>query len=520
MPFDPPEQFNLADWFLVDRLREGSGDRVALRTGARSLTYAEVDRLANRYGTALRALGVRQEERVLVAAPDGPDFVGAVFGAAKIGAVVVMVNPDLARDALAHVMAVARPPAAVVGPEAVAAFTAAGAQAGRTPALLVTAPSAGHATLDDLDTSDDLDTVATHRDDPAVWLFSGGTTGRPKIAVQPHRSFANTTVAYAHDAVGYAADDRTLSVPKLYFGYALGSNLLFPFSVGACAVLYPEHPTAEVVFDQIRRHRPTILVNVPRLIADMVDHPAAAEQDLSCLRFATSAGEALPPDLHRRWTATFGVELLDGLGTAEMWHIFCSNLPGAVRPGTLGRAVPGFEIAVRDDDGRDVGDGEVGRLWVRGGSRALGYWQDLDTSAAAFVGEWFAGGDLVRRDGDGYLSYVGRGDDALKVGGRWLAPAEVEGCLLAHPAVTAASVVGAPDRAGLVKPVAFVVAQGAGTGEDLEAVLQAHVLAHLEAYKHPRRVFVMQDLPRTHLGKVNRAELKRLAAEASSDAKE
>ncbi|MGH8886832.1 MAG: benzoate-CoA ligase family protein [Egibacteraceae bacterium] len=507
----PSESLNIADVFLAARLREGRGDRVALRLADRDLTYAEVDRLANRFGNALRALGVRQEERVLLALPDGAEYAGALFGILKLGAVVVMVNPGLPVSSLATILGCARASAAVVSAGAVELLEAAAAEAGQGPRLLVAGDDA-------LDVPDELEIVATHRYDPAIWLFSGGTTGRPKAVVQTHASFANTTERYAKQAVGYRETDVTLSVPKLYFGYATGSNLFFPFAVGASAALYPEHPTADVVFAQIRRHRPTILVNVPKMVADLVAHPEAAQQDLSCLRFATSAGEALPPPLYERWKATFGVELLDGLGTAEMWHIFVSNTLGAVRPGSLGRSVPGFDVRVRDDDGRDLPDGHVGRLWVRGGSRALGYWQDLPKTAEAFRGEWFVGGDLARRDPDGFLFYAGRADDALKVGGKWLLPAEVESCLLQHPAVTEAAVVGVGDPSGLVKPVAFVVAADPGAadpgvaGPGLEAALQRHCLERLEPYKHPRRVVLLAGLPRTHLGKVDRSALKRLAA--------
>jgi acyl-coenzyme A synthetase/AMP-(fatty) acid ligase len=364
-----------------------------------------------------------------------------------------------------------------------------------------------------LDCRDGLEPARTHRDDPAIWLFSGGTTGRPKAAVQTHGSFANTTELYGRRAMGWNETDTTLSVPKLYFGYATGANLFFPLSVGGSAALFPEHPTAEVLLEQIARHRPTILINTPKMVAAMIDlaaSPAGAGADLSSVRFATSAGEALPPSLYARWKETFGVELYDGLGTAEMWHVFVSNQPGAVLPGSLGRVVPGFELAVRDADGRDVADGEVGRLWVRGDSLALGYWQDVPQSQEAFRGPWFAGSDLVRRDAEGFVHYVGRGDDALKVGGKWLLPAEVEDCLLAHEAVTEAAVVGVPDGAGLTRPVAFVVPAGAAP-DDLASDLQQHCLARLDAYKHPRKVFVVADFPRTHLGKVDRGALRRLA---------
>jgi benzoate-CoA ligase family protein len=494
---------NIADRFLVDRLREGRGDRVALRLPGRDLTYEEVDRLANRFGNALLARDVRPEERVILALPDGAEYVGALFGILKVGAVAVMVNPGLAAEGMAAMVGLSRARVAVTDP----------AVAVPVEHPVVVGPGDGER----LDGPDALETVPTHRDDPAIWLFTGGTTGLPKAAVQTHASFANTTRCYAHDAMGWREDDITLAVPKLYFGYATGSNLFFPFSVGASAALFPEHPTPEVVFERIARHRPTILVNVPKMVAGMVDHPAAADQDLSCLRFATSAGEALPPSLHERWNDTFGVPLYDGLGTAEMWHIFVSNQPGAVRPGSLGRAVPGFDVRVCDDDGNELRIGEVGRLWVRGASRALGYWQDAEKSADAFRGEWFAASDMVRRDTDGYFHYVGRADDALKVGGKWLLPAEVEDCLLAHPAVAEVAVVGVPDPGGLTKPVAFVVA-GAGAvavpAEDLPAVLRDHCLTHLDPYKAPRRVIVVDGLPRTHLGKIDRGALRRQGAGA------
>ncbi len=500
MPFTVPEQFNMASWFLDARLDDGAGDRVALRTDAGEHTYAEVAELAGRYAAALAELGVRQEERVVIALPDGPDFVGAFFGILKLGAVVVMVNPAQARDALAGILGYSRASAVVADGTSREAIEQAAALVSRRPGLLDTGgemPDGGVAT------------AATHRDDPAVWLFSGGTTGRPKAVVQTHNSFANSTECYAKAGLGYRADDVTLSVPKLYFGYATGSNLLFPFSVGASAVLFPQHPTPEVLFRLIARHRPTILVNVPTMVNQMVGHPDAGAADLSSLRLATSAGEALPPALYQRWREAFGVELLDGLGTAEMWHVFVSNLPGQVRPGTLGRAVPGFEVKVCDPDGAEVPPGEVGLLWVRGNSRALGYWQNAAKSAAAFRGEWFVGGDLVRMDADGWVTYVGRGDDALKVGGKWLVPAEVEGCLAGHPAVAECAVVGVPDAAGLTKPYAFVVAHDPTPG--LEDELKQYALDRLDPYKHPRRVFVVDVLPQTHLGKVDRGKLRELA---------
>jgi acyl-coenzyme A synthetase/AMP-(fatty) acid ligase len=282
---------------------------------------------------------------------------------------------------------------------------------------------------------------------------------------------------------------------------------LFPLSVGASAVLFEEHPTPEVLFEKIARHRPTVLVNVPSAINQMLSAPDASEHDLSSLRLATSAGEALPETLYHRWKDTFGVELLDGLGTAEMWHIFITNTVGDVKPGTLGKVVPGYEIKACDDDGNEVAPGEVGRLWVKGDSLALGYHDDPEQTAEAFRDAWFVGGDLVSIDEDGYVTHRGRGDDAIKVKGKWFRPQEVESVLLDHPSVRACAVVAVDDHAGLARPVAFVVPDG----EVTEQTLIDWSLENLEAYKHPRRIFFVEELPQTHLGKVDRAALRRAA---------
>ncbi|MFN2432811.1 MAG: benzoate-CoA ligase family protein [Gemmatimonadota bacterium] len=507
MPFTPPESFNIADYFLDARLREGKGDRAALRTDERTLTYGDVQALANRFGHTLRGAGVEPEQRVMIALPDGAEYVGALFGALKIGAVVVMVNPELKPDAIAQLYGYTRAAVALVHEPGADAFRTAARDVPTLERILVV----GEAELADRLASapQELESFPSHRDDPAIWLFSGGTTGRPKAVVQTHASFANTTERYAKQVLHYADADVTISVPKLFFGYATGSNLLFPFSVGASAVLFPERCTAEVLFEKIARFRPSILVNVPAMVNQMVSHPDAARRDLSCLRLSTSAGEALPVELHRRWTETFGVELLDGLGTAEMWHIFISNQPGRVKPGTLGTVVPGFDVKVCDDDGAELPTGEVGLLWVRGGSRAIGYWQLMESTQRVFRGEWVVTGDLVRRDADGTFTHCGRADDMLKVSGKWLSPQEVESCLLQHPAVQEVAVVGIARERGLVKPHAFVVRSGTDArAGDLAQELKAFVRERLDPYKHPREIVFLEALPRTHLGKVDRARLK------------
>jgi benzoate-CoA ligase family protein len=495
---------NIADFFLDARIREGRGDRTALITDAGRLSYREVQALANRYANVLSSAGVAPEQRVIIALPDGPDYVGALFGILKIGAVVVMVNPELKPDAIQYFFDYSRAVVALVAAEKADAFRAAAEHATHSPKLLEVGGIVWKSRLGVA--PDTWRNFPTHPDDPAIWLFSGGTTGRPKAAVQPHRSFVNTCQCYAGKVLCYTETDVTLSVPKLYFGYATGSNLLFPFSAGARSVLFDERSTADVIFDRIARHRPTILITVPTMINQMVSDPEAERRDLSCLRLATSAGEGLPEELHARWDMMFNVPLLDGLGTAEQWHIFLSNRVGRVRRGTLGEVVPGFEIRVVDEEGRDVPDGTMGHLWVRGGSRALGYWQHLDKSQSCFRGEWVVTGDLVRRDADGYYTYGGRADELLKVSGKWLSATEVENCLLQHPAVAQVAVVGVTDANGLVKPCAWVVARE--RRDDLAEGLKAFVYERLEPYKCPREVIFVDSLPTTHLGKVDRGKLR------------
>lgn len=493
-----PEVLNADSFFLRDRLDEGLSNSVALRLDDATFTYGGIDRLADRYAVDLLDAGVSARDRVLIVLPDGLNYVAALFGIFRIGGVVVMLNPGLAPTAMSAIVDGSTAAAAVVHEKHLANFQQ--AIGGWEPALIVVdgRASAG---------GGEIATAATGPEDPAIWLFSGGTTGEPKAVVQTHRSLVNTTRLYGQGALGLGPNDITMSIPKLYFGYATGSNLLFPFSVGASVVLFDEHPTPEALFRRIEGHRPTVLVNVPSAINQMLAHPGAAQRDLSSLRFATSAGEALPETLYHRWKDTFGVELLDGLGTAEMWHIFVSNTVGDVRPGTLGKVVPGFEIRVCDDEGKELPAGEVGRLWVRGDSLGLGYWEQPEKTAEAFRSGWFVGGDLVSIDEDGYVTHRGRADDAIKVKGKWFRPQEVESVLLDHTAVKECAVVAVGDEAGLTKPVAFVVTVSDTTEQDLID----WVLEHLEPYKHPRRIYFVDALPQTHLGKVNRSALKEMA---------
>ncbi len=508
-PGDVPAALNLADWLLEARIREGLGAEPAILGRDGITTYDDLRADTHRFGHLLRDLGVEPEQRVIIGLPDIPEFAAALLGAIGIGAVGVMVNCQLRPDELAYFYDYTRARVAIVHAEQLAAFEEAARGARHLRRIVVVGGNAGSHVSFEREAGgsrQDLDLFDSHRDDAALWLFSGGTTGRPKGVIQSHRSFVATTVLYGQRVLGMKRGDRTLSVPKLYFGYATGSNLFFPLSVGATSILFPERCTAEALFEQIAKHRPTVLINVPTMINKMVNHDRCGEQDLSCLRLATSAGEALPVELYDRWKRTFGVELLDGLGTAEMWHVFVTNRLGDVKPGTLGRVVEGFDLRVRDDDDRDVGPGEVGWLWVRGGARAIGYWQHQEKNESAFRGEWYVSGDMISRDADGYITYHGRGDDMLKVGGKWLAPSDVENCLLQHSRVKECAVVGVTDQDGLTKPHAFVVADG--DTEGLGDELRAWVRERLEPYKAPREVAFLATLPRTHLGKVDRGKLR------------
>ena len=501
-------QLNLAAYFVDARLADGAGDRVAIHVAGNTgpttqHTYRDVADGSSRIAHLLNAEEIRPEERVIIALPDGVPFVETLFGVLRRGAVVVMVNPDAPVDLLTYFCEYTRATAVVTDTAHLAACSQAITSLARQPLLL---DIEARRMVDATNTSERrYEAFPSHPDDAAIWLFSGGTTGRPKAVIQTNRSFQNTTELYGQRVLALTAADVTMSVPKLFFGYALGSNVLFPFSVGASCVLFAERSTPETIFSLARRCRPTILINVPTMVQQMAAHPDASTADLSSLRLVTSAGEALPPELYARWKELFGVELLDGLGTAEMWHIFLTNHPGRVVPGSLGHVVEGFEVKLCDADGREVPDGDVGTLWVKGNSRAIAYWQRMDDTVQAFRGEWYVSGDMLRKSADGSYVYCGRADDMLKVSGKWLAPGELENCLLQHQAVREVAVVGVKNADGLIKPCAFVVTDQ-GTPQ-LAADLQAFVRSRLEPYKYPRVVRFVDSLPRTHLGKVDRHAL-------------
>ncbi len=508
-----PERFNMADYFLDARVREGRGGRTAVRVGDQRWTYSEMQALANRASWALRDRGIDVEDRVLLLLPDGVEFAAAWFGILKAGAVFCMGNPLAPEADLEHLLGYTRARAVVAHESVLDRLERALERHPRCKVRLLVGgrESPGWTHWNDAlaSASDHTDNAETGRDDVAGWLFTSGTTGKPKGAVHFHHDFPYDTECYAKRTLGLREDDVFLSVSRLFFGYATGTNLMFPFAVGGTAVFFPDKPTPERIFEHVEKYGVTVLSNVPAMIRQMVDAPGAETAKLGTLRMALSAGEALPAQLYERWRARGWCEILDGIGSAELFHIYITNRLGDVRLGSLGRIVEGYEARIVGPDGNDVADGEMGRLWVKGDSAALCYWGDQEKSKATFVGgDWVVSADLFTRDAEGYYFYAGRGDDMLKVRGMFVSPLEIEDCLATHPAVKECAVVGALDEEGMSVPKAVVVLrEGHAPSDAMTTDLQEHVKTRLARYKFPRIVGYLDALPRNDRGKVLRKDL-------------
>lgn len=546
-----PETFNLADYYLFDRLAEGLGDKVAVRFGEQRHTYGDIAAKTRDLAAFFAAKGVAREQRVLIVLHDTPAFVWSFFATLHHGAVVAMGNPEAPAEDLRYLVEYTRA-AAVITIARVAESMLPALRESDTLKTLIVVPEVetGGDVLEEVTMPAGIGAVdvavlghalgygraardggapppkPARRDDLAIWLFTSGSTGRSKAAMHTHRDFAFNTEVYAKGTVGYRADDVTVSVPRLFFGYATGTNLMFPFAVGATTGLFAERPTPASLTAAIERYRPTIVTNVPTMMGKLLDEDDARRAagapplDFSTVRFHLSAGEALPPSLLTRFTERFKNDVYDGIGSAEMFHIYCSNRPGDIKPGSLGRAVDGYTLKILPSEAAAPGEaelprGETGVMWVKGDSVALGYFQDRDKSWATFHGHWCRTGDLFKLDEEGYLWFSGRADDLLKVGGIWVAPIEVEECLMQHPAVSIAAVIGGEDE-GLTKPKAFVVLREearAGAADDeklglLAAELKEHVLRKLSKHKYPRWVVFVDELPKNDRGKVDKKALK------------
>jgi benzoate-CoA ligase family protein len=511
-----PEDFNVSTAFLDRNLEQGRGDRVALIASDDRITYRTLLAQVNRAGNALRALGIRPEERVMLLMLDVPEMAYVFWGAIRIGAVAVPANTALKPHDYAYMLRDSRAAALVVSEELLPAVEPVLPGLPNLRHVLVAGtPGRGQHALRDLlrAASPELVPAPTHRDEPALWLWSSGSTGLPKGTVHLHHDMIYAADLYGRTVLEIRESDVCLSIAKLYFAYGLGNALYFPFRVGAAAVLYPGRFEPRLYFDLIQRYRPTLFFGVPTAYAAML--AAEGPADLGDVRLCVSAGEPLPAAIFTRWKERFGVEILDGIGSTEAFHIYISNRPGRVRPGSSGEVVPGYAVKIVDDAGREAPPGEIGDLLVSGDSLASGYWNKHDRTKQAFRGEWFVSGDKYYRDADGFYWYCGRSDDMLKVGGQWVAPAEVEATLIQHPAVLECGVVGQADADDLVKPYAFVVLKPGHTpGEALAKELQAFVRDKIAAYKYPRWIEFLPELPKTATGKIQRFRLReRLAGE-------
>jgi 4-hydroxybenzoate-CoA ligase len=508
-----PDSYNAVTWLLDRNVDEGRGAKLAFTDTVSELTYADLQKQTRRFGNLLRRLGVRREERVAMIMLDTIDFPIVFLGAIRAGVVPVPLNTLLTAEQYAYILADCRARVLFVSD---ALWPAVRDVAGRLSALehviIVGDEAHGQKLFSDelAKESDTFETAATHADEPAFWLYSSGSTGMPKGVRHLHSSLAATAETYAKQVLGIREDDVGLSAAKLFFAYGLGNALTFPMSVGASTVLNSERPTPARMFDLMQRYNPSIFFGVPTLFAAMLnDETQKTSTGGNRLRVCTSAGEALPESVGHHWKERFGVDILDGVGSTELLHIFLSNAPGDVKYGTSGRPVPGYQVRLVDDNGNDVADGEVGELLVNAPSAAEGYWNQRSKSRLTFAGHWTRTGDKYVRDAEGRYTYCGRADDMFKVSGIWVSPFEVESALITHPAILEAAVVPEADGEGLLKPKAFVVLKQGITRDGLNEALKDHVKQSVGPWKYPRWIEVVDALPKTATGKIQRFKLRK-----------
>ncbi len=508
-----PRDYNAAHDLL--QRNAARSDKVAYidaATGAQ-LTFGQLAEQSHRLANTLRARGFAPETRVMVAMLDTPEWPVVFLGCILAGVVPIAANTLLTtrdfefmlRDSRAQALFVSQPLLPAFEPlvgkiSSLRHVFVAGGTGDNAVAALVAAGQP------------DQRVEGTCSDDACFWLYSSGSTGTPKGTVHLHSHLIQTAELYGRAVLGIREDDVVFSAAKLFFAYGLGNALTFPLAVGATTVLLPGRPTPADVFSVLRKYQPTIFYGVPTLYAALLADPARPQRSALNLRVCTSAGEALPAEIGKRWTEAYGCEILDGIGSTEMLHIFLSNRPGKVRYGTTGQAVPGYELRIVGDDGRECGPGEIGELQISGPSAALMYWNNRSKTKATFAGEWTRSGDKYTRDADGYYTYGGRSDDMLKVGGIYVSPFEVEACLMTHADILEAAVIGVADSDGLVKPKAYVVLKPGRPAD--AAALQAHVKSMLAPYKYPRWIEFVPELPKTATGKIQRFKLRAVASAA------
>ena len=503
-----PERYNVGADLVERNLKAGRGSKVAIHSATADVTYDELQRLACGAGRALLELGVRREERVLIAAYDSPGWVAAFLGAARIGAIPVPVNPLLQRsadydhyieDSLAQVVVVDANTEEKLQPAVEAA-----SHKPRTLHLGQIKPAA------------DVPTAATRKDDMAFWLYSSGSTGKPKAVVHLQHDIPYTCVTYAEQVLGIKESDTTFSTTGLFHAYGFGNNLTFPYWVGASTVLHAGRHTPQTVLDTIEKRKPTLFFSAPTLYNAILNFEGSKGRDLKSVRHCVAAAESLPAEVWRRWKEAFGLTILDGVGSTEMLHIYCSNRLDDFRPGSSGKPVPGYELKILDEHGQPVPQGEAGDMYVKGDSALALYWAQHERSKRSIVGEWFFTGDRYRVDEDGYYWYEGRSDDMIKVSGLWVSPIEIESALLEHPAVAESAVVGISVE-GFTKIKAFVITRpDAAAGDALADELREHCKSNLQRFQYPHEVEFVTELPKTVTGKIQRYKLRDREREAAT----
>lgn len=510
-----PDIFNAAAYFVDRHIDEGRGERIAIECGDERVTYRQVFERVNRVGSALRDhLGIQPEQRVALILHDTPAFAYSFFGAIKAGAVPVPLNTLWRARDYAHALRDSGARALVISEALWREFQSIDRReiARLAHVVVIGDAPAGTLRFDDLlaHGSPALHAEPTHKDAMAFWLYSSGSTGRPKGCVHLQHDMYVCAEAYATGILGMNDADRCFSAAKLFFAYGLGNALYMPFAVGATSILLPEPPVAPRVYEVIERYKPTLLFSVPTNFGMLLAHRRdGADFDLSSVRYAISAGEALPEPIFRRFKERFGVEILDAIGSTECLHMFIANRPGAVRPGSSGQVIPGYEARIVDDEGAPLGPGEMGNLLIKGDSTCAFYWNQHEKTKQTIQGEWIRTGDKYVCDADGYYWYGGRSDDMLKAGGIWVSPIEIENVLVDHEAVQECAVVGREDGDGLAKPFAYVVLRANVSGSpELAATLQQFVRERLADYKRPRGVEFVAELPKTATGKLQRFKLR------------
>lgn len=508
---DLPEWYNAS--VLVDRnLEAGRGDKVAIYCGDEQVTYAELARRINRFGHGLRELGVDREGRILLVLNDTPSFPTAFFAAMRVGAIPIPVNTLLKAADYRFFVENSRARAVVcdqVHHESIREALE-GYDEEPVEIIVTNGRAEGAHVLEDLLEAgeDELDPVATHKDDPAFWLYSSGSTGKPKGAVHLHHDILYTCETYARHVLEVSESDIVFSASKLFHAYGLGGGISFPYWAGASSVLLSERPTPQSVLETIQRHKPTLFFSVPTLYNAILNYPDATNYDLSSIRLCASAAESLPAGMWKRWKDTFDSTILDGIGSTEMLHIFISNTPDALKPGSSGKPVPGYEAKILDDEGYPVQSEEAGYLTVKGDSAAAYYWRNHEKTKATMKGEWLFAGDWYRVDEDGFYWYEGRSDDMIKVSGLWVSPVEVESTLGDHPAVIEAAAVGVPVD-GLMRVRAHIVLrEGHEPSDELVTELQNWCKDRLKRYQYPHLVDFVDELPKTVTGKIQRFKLR------------